>query len=404
MVYSRREQHRKGAFFMRRAGIILAAAVLAVLLAACSGGLPDVPDEAAIQADLPQELTAVTIGGEEQELQIESLAVTERDTDLTKQTDDVTCAVVLRGEGFTLSYTCILNYAYVRSSGWTIRDWELAEDAVLTPDADVWSAQLCAESTALLEESGYADPELTAEVWSDDGTVCTQTFSSREAGEFLTVLRTVSVTGTLTRTGSGFAYEWTKSAEADGETVTVTLEGTVWHLLAESENLEIVFQIESADETAVVFSGLIRAENLLGAVRESTLSVTESEYTVTEYGSITFDLTAADGETLTVHIQEDAQWVTSGDLYLTALQQETMPASGDLSDLMELEEDDLRSFLLPDEDGAEEENEEAEDGTEDSASPDAEGADGTEDAAEDSLRDAVTGLWDQLQDFWNSLW
>ena len=389
---------------MRRAGIILAAAVLAVLLAACSGGLPDVPDEAAIQADLPQELTAVTIGGEEQELQIESLAVTERDTDLTKQTDDVTCAVVLRGEGFTLSYTCVLNYAYVRSSGWTIRDWELAEDAVLTPDADVWSAQLCAESTALLEESGYADPELTAEVWSDDGTVCTQTFSSREAGEFLTVLRTVSVTGTLTRTGSGFAYEWTKSAEADGETVTVTLEGTVWHLLAESENLEIVFQIESADETAVVFSGLIRAENLLGAVRESTLSVTESEYTVTEYGSITFDLTAADGETLTVHIQEDAQWVTSGDLYLTALQQETMPASGDLSDLMELEEDDLRSFLLPDEDEAEEENEEAEDGTEDSASPDAEGADGTEDAAEDSLRDAVTGLWDQLQDFWNSLW
>ena len=389
---------------MRRAGIILAAAVLAVLLAACSGGLPDVPDEAAIQADLPQELTAVTIGGEEQELQIESLAVTERDTDLTKQTDDVTCAVVLRGEGFTLSYTCVLNYAYVRSSGWTIRDWELAEDAVLTLDADVWSAQLCAESTALLEESGYADPELTAEVWSDDGTVCTQTFSSRESGEFLTVLRTVSVTGTLTRTGSGFAYEWTKSAEADGETVTVTLEGTVWHLLAESENLEIVFQIESADETAVVFSGLIRAENLLGAVRESTLSVTESEYTVTEYGSITFDLTAADGETLTVHIQEDAQWVTSGDLYLAALQQETMPASGGLSDLMELEEDDLRSFLLPDEDEAEEENEEAEDGTEDSASPDAEGADGTEDAAEDSLRDAVTGLWDQLQDFWNSLW
>ena len=389
---------------MRRAGIILAAAVLAVLLAACSGGLPDVPDEAAIQADLPQELTAVTIGGEEQELQIESLAVTERDTDLTKQTDDVTCAVVLRGEGFTLSYTCVLNYAYVRSSGWTIRDWELAEDAVLTPDADVWSAQLCAESTALLEESGYADPELTAEVWSDDGTVCTQTFSSRESGEFLTVLRTVSVTGTLTRTGSGFAYEWTKSAEADGETVTVTLEGTVWHLLAESENLEIVFQIESADETAVVFSGLIRAENLLGAVRESTLSVTESEYTVTEYGSITFDLTAADGETLTVHIQEDAQWVTSGDLYLAALQQETMPASGGLSDLMELEEDDLRSFLLPDEDEAEEENEEAEDGTEDSASPDAEDADGTEDAAEDSLRDAVTGLWDQLQDFWNSLW
>ena len=71
VVYSGWEQHRKGAFFMRRAGIILAAAVLAVLLAACSGGLPDVPDEAAIQADLPQELTAVTIGGEEQELQIE---------------------------------------------------------------------------------------------------------------------------------------------------------------------------------------------------------------------------------------------------------------------------------------------------------------------------------------------
>ena len=390
---------------MRRAGIILSAVVLAVLLTACGGSLPDVPDEEAIQADLPQELTAVTIGGEDQALQIESLAVTERDTNLTKQTDDVTCEVVLRGEGFTLSYMCVLNYAYVRSSGWTIRDWELAGDAVLTPDAEVWSAQLCAENITLLEESGYADPELTAEVWSEDHTVCTQTFSSLKSGEFLTALSTISVTGTLTQTGSGFAYEWTKSTNTDLETVTVTLEGTVWHLLVQSENLEIVFQIESADETAVVFSGLIRAENLLGAVRESTLSVTESEYAVTEYGSITFDLTAVNGETLTVHIQEDAQWVTSEDLYLAALEQETMPASGELSDLMDLEEDDLRNFLLPDEDEAEEEDE-AEDSA---ASPDAEDADGgtgdsAEGEAEESLRDAVSDLWDQLQDFWNSLW
>ena len=295
----------------------------------------------------------------------------------------------------------MLNYAYVRSSGWTIRDWELAEEAVLTPDAAVWSAQLCAENIALLEESGYADPELTAEVWSEDQTICTQTFSSLKSGEFLTALSTVSVTGTLTQTGSGFAYEWTKSTKADEETVTVTLEGTVWHLLVQSENLEIVFQIESAGGTSVVFSGLIRAENLLGAVRESTLSVTESEYAVTEYGSITFDLTAVNGETLTVHIQEDTQWVTSEGLYFAALEQETLPASGDLSDLMELEEDDLRSFLLPDEDEAEEEDS--------AASPDAEDADGStgdgaEDEAEESVRDAVSDLWDQLQDFWNSLW
>lgn len=400
--------------------------VLVGMLTGCSSRLPDVPDEEGIQETLPEELTTVTLGGEVQDVLVTSLTITERETDLTKQTDDVACDVTLTGDSFTLDYSCILHYAYVRDTGWTVRSWELEDDAELTLDAEAWLDEMQEENTSLLDESGYDNLELTNESWTLGENSYSQTFSVVEESSFLTAQSSVTIVGTLENYGSVFSYEWISETEEGEETLSVNLEGTIWHLLVEDENLEIVFQVDEVEGDTLVISGLIRTENWRGAVRESEMGPKEVTWTSTEHDSIVIPLTSVDGEEVSVYIQEEDQWATLGELYLGRLEQVSMPASGDLSDLMELDlSDGLWELVIPsasddtdEEEPEEEEPEEEEETPEDSSQveekeSEPEISDEEEDEVDlseelseglEELGDSLEELWDKAQGFWDELW
>ncbi|MCD8143885.1 MAG: hypothetical protein LUD79_00860 [Oscillospiraceae bacterium] len=376
---------------MKAWNILLLSGVLAAMLTGCGSKLPDVADESAIREDLPQELTTVTLSGEAQDTEIAALEILERDTDLTKQTDDVTCSVTLTGEDFSLEYTCLLHYAYVRDTGWTVRSFELTDDPELTLDGTQWLARFREENLTLLTEEGYSNPELTDETWDEADNGYCQTFSVCTEGEFLISESTVTVTGTPEGLGGGFAYQWTTET-TEGETAaTALLEGTIWHLLSESESLEILFQVEQVEGEILTLSGLIRSENRLGAIRQTTLKTTEVTWIATEHGCITFPLTTVDGEELSCYIQDGEQWVTAGELYLDKLTQETLPASGELSDLMELEL--TPSLWTPTTPEVQEPGSSGEDEPDSAEAPDSEESGGT-----------LSDLWDSILEFWNGLW
>ncbi len=361
---------------------ILGMILLLCLLTGCSRQLPEVPGQETLLSELPEELTTVTLMEEAQAVTA-SLEILERDTDLTKQTDDVTCAVTLTGDGFTVEYTCILRYAYVRSTGWTMRDYERTGTATLTVDGATWLDYFREESLATLTAAGYSDLQLCVETWDAATSSYVQGWQTEQTGTFLTECCAITVTGVPEQVGTALAWTWTTATTVEEATQQLWLEGTVWHLLDEEGTLELVILIESVDEGSLTFRGVQRSVNWRNAVKESTISSTTVAWTVTEHGCITFPLLTVDGEQLTVYIQEDSQWVTSDVLLLTYLQQEELPDSGKLSDLMELETTpSLWETLVPD--------------VQETPEPE----EGTAEVETETTTEESTGFW---RSFWNSL-
>ncbi len=316
--------------------------LISVLCAAgCGRKIPEPVDEEKIMADLPEEFRTVTINGETWAVQETVLEIQERDTNLDHQTDDVECRVELSGEAFVLNYTCELHYAYVRSSGWELRSYELTGEPALTLEESACMGEITQENQAKLQgELGYDTVELMSEDWDQIRDSYQQTYSVARETDYLRESGTVQMSGALTRE-SGFCYVWQSST---GEVVTQTevkLEGTVWHFSSQEQRVEAAFQVTEQSDGMLTLSGLVRGENWAGNIKEKTLE-TQVEWRVSEFGCITFALPDISSKAVECNIQSDKQWVNLDGLYLGNLEAAVMPDSGEMSELMEL---DIENWL-----------------------------------------------------------
>jgi hypothetical protein len=321
---------------MKRTVILLGALLLCLCLTACSHKLPEPKSEEELAAELPEEFLSVTLEGEELPVDSVELTVTDRNIDLDRQTDDISCQVTLVGTDFSLSYSCDLHYAYVRESGWEIRSYELTNEPGLLLDETTYLAQLDTANRQRLEEESLTDLTLTTESWQDVTGSYTQTYSVSRSQTYLEEWGTIRTSGTLTRQGSGFQYVWSRDEDqVELDYVPINLVGTYWHFCSPDSRVEAAFQITGEEDGAFTLSGVIRSENWTGYIKEKTLD-SQGTWSISEYGSISFPLTNLKGEELTCNIQSDRQWVNLDELYISALEPVDLPESGDLSDLMEL--------------------------------------------------------------------
>ncbi len=320
-------------------------ALLLLLSISCAAGcgheMEEPVDEAKMMADLPEEIRTVTIDGEIWKVQETALEIRERNTDLDHQTDDVSCWVQLTGEDFVLSYNCELHYAYVRSSGWALRSYEVAGEPELRLEERACMSGITRENQAKLrEELGYDVVGLLFEEWDEEQNSYQQTYSVEKETHYLRESGTVQMSGALNRQG-GFQYVW-QSSDADAATQTqVKLEGTVWHFGSEEERVEAAFQVTEQSGDVLTLSGVVRGENWAGNIKEKPLE-TQVEWSASAFDCITFELPDISAKEIECNIQSDRQWVNVDGLYLGTLEETAVPDSGSLSDLMEL---DLESWV-----------------------------------------------------------
>jgi hypothetical protein len=277
----------------------------------------------------------VTVDGEPLSIGDIFLEVTDRTVDLRHQTDDVTCQVTLSGEEGELTYDCELHFAYLREQGWEIRSYELDGEPTLTLTSEEIRQNIRNQAESALEEE-YQEVELQEETWSDSGDQYTLLFSLGNTQTYLEEQGQVKYTGTLVRRGSGFDYVWKTEEPEPVLTAVPLLEDTIWHIAAPEERVEAAFQITQVENGELSLSGVVRSENWVGYIKEKTLEGT-AEWTVSSYDCISFDLPQINGTTLSCNIQSDRQWANLDGVYLGELEEATMPESGSLSDLMELE-------------------------------------------------------------------
>jgi hypothetical protein len=314
---------------------LLMATGVSLCLTACGTKIDEPVAEKLLADYLPEEYTAVTVDGETLSLGEISLEVTNRTIDLRHQTDDVTCQVTLSGDQGELAYSCELHFAYLREQGWEVRSYELdgAPTLILTSE-EIRQTIRDQAKTALEEE--YQEVELQEETWSDLGDQYTLLFSLGNTQTYLEEEGQAKYTGNLVRRGSGFDYVW-KTEEPEPELTAVPLlETTVWHIASPEERIEVAFQITQVENGELTLSGVVRSENWAGYIKEKTLEGT-TEWDVSSYDCISFDLPQINGTTLSCNIQSDRQWVNLDGVYLGELEEAAMPETGSLSDLMELE-------------------------------------------------------------------
>jgi hypothetical protein len=314
---------------------LLLAAGMCLCLTACGTKISEPVAEELLADYLPEEYTTVTVDGGPLPLGEISLEVTDRTTDLSRQTDDVTCQVILSGDQGTLAYGCELHFAYLREQGWEVHSYELDGDPTLTLTSEEIRRSIRNQTETTLEEE-FQEVELQEETWSKLGDQYTLVFSLGNTQTYLEEQGQVKYTGNLVRRGSGFDYVW-KTEEPEPElTAQPLLENTVWHIAAPEERVEAAFQITQVESGELTLSGVVRSENWLGYIKEKPLEGS-AEWTVSSYDCISFDLPQINGSTLSCNIQSDRQWVNLDGVYLGELEETTMPENGSLSDLMELE-------------------------------------------------------------------
>lgn len=326
---------------------------LALLMAAlCAGGctqkMAEPVDVERLTADLPEELSTLTIDGEAWPVQETTLEIQQRNTDLDHQTDDVSCLVELTGEGFLLRYPCELHYAYLRSSGWELRSYDLTGEPELTLEESACMDAITRVNQAkLLEELDYDTVELLFEDWDKTQDSYRQTYSVAKETEYLTESGTVEVSGALSRE-SGFSYAWQSSTGQVTTETQVKLLGTVWHFSSQEQRAEAAFQVTEQSGATLTLTGVLRGENWAGNIKEKALE-TQVDWTVSEFGCITFELPEISAQEVECNIQSDRQWVNLDGLYLGDLESAAMPESGNLSDLMELDTESWLDNLMPQE-------------------------------------------------------
>ena len=107
-------------------------AILCLMLASC--GIPKPPTEKRIMADLPNNLTTISVGNPldaasdiQSETKVISLVIEKRQTN--EKDDVVYCVLDLENQYFHFTKYVVLHYIYYDQGGWILDDWEYYKDS-----------------------------------------------------------------------------------------------------------------------------------------------------------------------------------------------------------------------------------------------------------------------------------
>lgn len=220
-----------------------------LVLEASKTELEDVKTAEEIKNELPQELAVVTVDDTVLDSQVTHLAIRDRKTDNTRQTDWVECEVVVEGEGIYARYVCELDYTYTRNSGWSLAEWQLdTEDMNLQVMEGVLTQQFAEVSLATLsEEFGSNGVSYVSSEWDTGALKCTELFHVDAVDGVLVTQGTVKMTATLTLdTSKGLYYTWKERRDDSGLVKGADLEGTTWQVsgMADTSEVSVAFRVE----------------------------------------------------------------------------------------------------------------------------------------------------------------
>jgi hypothetical protein len=230
------------------------------VLEASKTDLEDVKTAEQIKAELPQELAVVTVDDTVLESQVTHLAIRNRKTDNTRQTDWVECEVVVEGDGIYARYICELNYTYTRNGGWGLVEWKLNTDNMNLQVTEGTLTQQFADASMLTlsEEFGSDGVTFLDSQWDENGLRCTEQFAINSLDGVLLTQGQVEMTASLTLdTNKGLYYTWKEHRDDSGLVRGADISGTTWAVSGTADTTEasLAFRVESfsmTDQTLVV--------------------------------------------------------------------------------------------------------------------------------------------------------
>ncbi len=302
--------------------------------------LEEVKTAEEIKNELPQELAVVTVDDTILDSQVTHLAIRDRKTDNTRQTDWVECEVIVEGEGIYARYICDLNYTYTRNGGWGLAEWSLDTESMNLQVTEGTMTRQLAESCIqeLSEEFGSNTVSYVSSEWESSTLRCKEQFQVNATDGILVTQGTVVMTATLTLdTNKGLYYTWKEKRDDSGLVKGADLEGTTWMVsgMADTSEVALAFRVEefSMEDKTLVFSAYssIRAAGDSAEVREvDSQTVTWSNG---NDGVVTFSIRVGD-RTWDCCFDSGEYWARLDGSYIDALIQ-----CGEDDDLEELVEE-----------------------------------------------------------------
>lgn len=304
------------------------------------GGLPQPKFSEALAADLPLELNTVTIDGSTLNCRVAHLVVLERETNEKRQTDAATCQVILEGDGVSASYQCTLYYTYTQNGGWGLDDWRLNQDTVaISVDDGVLTEQLSQQTAGELEAS-YGEGSVTylSSQWDGTTNTCTQSFQINGSNGVLLTQGTVVTSCALELDlDKGLYYTWNTGVDDSQVIRGADLTNTTWLCSGTVDGREgaIAFHVDDFQmETGqVTVTGVTETKTEGGYTSNFSFSGSTVSWFNGENGSVTFTLESGN-QTWECCFAADKQWVRMSGSYLDELTETTMPADGNLREIL----------------------------------------------------------------------
>lgn len=305
-----------------------------------------------IRDSLPEELSDITVGGTALGCDTVHLAVKERDTDTTRQTDEVLCEIEVSGDGITLRYLCSFYYTYTSSGGWGMTEWTIDSSSVdLEVTEGVLTEQLEETSISSLEETyGTGSVTYQSGSWNQSTMVYSAVYDVDAESGYVLTQGTLTISAALeTDLNSGLSFDWDVEVDESSVLYGLDLEDTTWIVEGSVDTTAIQLAVSVSetdiDEQTVTFSAVaaVMEEGDSSYYTRYTEENTES-YTV-EDGLITFSFELT-GYTWSCCFDAEDQWARMDGSYISSLK---------LNSKRYMDTDDLRELLDEDPDDEEEE-------------------------------------------------
>ncbi len=253
-----------------------------------------------IKESLPTELCDVTVGGTALGCQVTHLAIRERDTNTTRQTDEVTCEVELEGDGIDVHFLCTLYYTYTTSGGWGLTDWSIDSSTLdLEVGEGALTDQLEAACLADLEED-FDEGSVTyqSSTWDKDDLVCSVVMTVNAVDNYLLTQGYLTISAALTlNLSDGLSFSWDVTEDDSTILYGVDIVDTAW------------FVTGTVDTTAVQLAVSVSDTD----IERQTVTIS-AVAAVLEEGDYSYSIQYTDDMTLTYSVGKDGTITFTFDL------------------------------------------------------------------------------------------
>lgn len=333
---------------MKKLLLLLTALTAALLLAGCSVSelldsvnsdkisnwlfsvteveLSAVNDTQAIKDSLPAELSDLTVDNTSLGCQVTHLAIQNRTTDTTRQTDEVVCEVELEGSGIDARFTCTLYYTYTSNEGWGLNDWSINADSVsLEITEGALTEQLQSSCIADLEaEFGAGCVTYQSTSWDKDALVCSVVYDVDSSSGYLLTQGSLTISATLEpQLSKGLRFTWNIAEDDSTLLYGADLVDTTWLVsgMVDTTGAQLAlsvseFNIENQTVTFSAAVGVLEAGEYSYSIRY-TDDMTQT-YTVGKDGMITFSFELRD-RTWDCCFDADDQWARMDGSYISTM-------------------------------------------------------------------------------------